>query len=173
MILRAFVGAFACALLVSGCEKSRPNSPAPTNVVRAAQGVPQPRLPTLKLRVSGKEIVAELAIRDRERMTGMMYRESMGEDEGMLFVFEFPHRAAFWMKNTKVPLSAAYIDPEGVIQEIHDLEPGNLASVEARSDRIQYVLEMNRDWFKRNNIAPGALIVTEKGSFAKVFFGRN
>lgn len=101
--------------------------------------------------------------------TGMMFRTNIEEKEGMLFVFPQPHRASFWMMNTMVPLSAAYIDSEGIIQEIHDLTPGDTNSVTAGSENIQYVLETKQGWFKRHNIGVGSAVVSEHGSFSKIF----
>jgi uncharacterized membrane protein (UPF0127 family) len=69
-----------------------------------------------------------------------------------------------------VPLSAAYISPDGTILEIVDLHPHNTNSVEAATDQVQYVLEVNQGWFKRHNIAPGAVIRTERGTLRGTFF---
>ena len=129
----------------------------------------QPKLPTLKLWMGTQEVAAELAIRPVEIMTGMMFRKDMGEYEGMLFVFAQPHRASFYMKNTRVPLSAAYIDPSGVIAEIHDLKPLDESSVPAHTDQVQYVLEMKQGWFKRNNVSTGVVIRTEFGALGDAF----
>ena len=76
------------------------------------------------------------------------------------------------MKNCPHSLSAAYINPDGVIQEIHHLEKNDTNSVVAANDNIQYVLEVNDDWFQRHNISTGTVIRTEKGSLAETFFGR-
>jgi uncharacterized membrane protein (UPF0127 family) len=73
------------------------------------------------------------------------------------------------MKNTYVPLSAAYIDPDGVIQEIHDLQPLDETSVPAATDNIQYVLEVKQGWFKRHNITTGTLVRTQHGELKKTF----
>src|SRR5512138_3390244 len=107
----------------------------------------QPKLTTMRLYIGQKEIIAELARSALEVRTGMMYRTNMEENTGMLFVLPYTQRAAFWMKKCPYPLSAAYIDPEGVIQEIHDLEPHNTNSVIANSDNIRFVLETPRGWF--------------------------
>ena len=115
---------------------------------------------------------AELATEHTQIATGMMYRKEMGTNDGMLFVFARPIQAAFYMRNTIVPLSAAYIDPEGTILEIHDLKPLDETSVEASSDQVQYVLETPQGWFKRNNVAVGALIRTERGTLQEAFFGK-
>jgi uncharacterized membrane protein (UPF0127 family) len=126
----------------------------------------------VKLWLGAEELVTELALTDIQRQTGMMFRTNMPENEGMLFVFPYPHQTGFWMMNTFVPLSAAYIDPEGVIVEIHDLEPHNTNTVMAATDRIQYVLETNRDWFKRHNVAAGSVVKTERGTLPETFFRR-
>jgi uncharacterized protein len=105
-------------------------------------------------------------------MTGMMWRTNMAEMDGMLFVFAQPHRARFWMRNTILPLSCAYIDPEGTILELHDMKPRDESGIPANSDNVQYVLEMNKGWFERHNVTSGMLINTERGSLSKTFFRR-
>ena len=104
-------------------------------------------------------------------MTGMMFRESMEETEGMIFLFARPQQTAFWMKNTKLPLSCAYIDSEGRILELHDLEPFNETSVPSKTADVRFVLEMKPGWFERHNIKVGALIQTEHGPLLSTFFG--
>ena len=168
--------AILTALLLAGCQKPAV-VPASTVTSATNRQLPyldhaQPRLTTIKLWVGPKELETELALTETQIYTGMMWRKEMGENEGMLFVFGGPHRVGFYMKNTTVPLSAGYIDPEGVLQEIHDLEPLNETPVEAASGRIQYVLETPRDWFKKNNIAPGTLIRTDRGTLEEVFMRR-
>lgn len=128
-----------------------------------------PKLPTIKLWLGDQEITAEVALTVTEIATGLMFRTNLADNEGMLFVFGVPHRASFYMKNTYLPLSAAYIDPEGIILEIHDLQPLDETPVEARSDQVQYVLEMRQGWFERHRIGPGALVRTELGSLSEVF----
>ena len=125
----------------------------------------------MKLFIGPKEMTAELALSFQEIRTGMMFRTNMEPNTGMLFALPYSQRAAFWMKNCPYPLSAAYISPDGIIQEIHDLEPYNTNSVVAGSDSIRFVLETPRDWFKQNGIGPGVAIVTEKGPLLKTFFG--
>ena len=124
----------------------------------------------MKLWLGPKEVTAELALSLVEIQTGMMFRKEMGENEGMLFVFPRPHRTAFYMKNTYVPLTCAYIDAEGAIAELHDLEPLNQTPVEARTDNVQYVLEMKRGWFEKNKIGVGTVLRTEHGSLPDTFF---
>jgi uncharacterized protein len=132
----------------------------------------QPKLRTMKLWLGPKEITAELAITETEIATGMMFRDKMAETEGMLFIFGRPHRTSFYMKNTYVPLSCAYIDAEGKIAEIYDLKPLDENPVPARTDQIQYVLEVKQGWFDRNGVRVGMVVRTEHGSLPETFFRR-
>jgi len=158
--------------LTAGCNRT-PADPSPGRADSAPKAsLAQPRLPTMKLWLGAHEIVAELAVRPRERQMGMMHRTNMGTMEGMLFVFEYPSQQGFWMKNTILPLDAAYIDPEGIIQEIHPLEPLNENPVDSQSANIQYVLEMNQGWFSNHNVRVGMEVRTEKGTLRQTFFGR-
>jgi uncharacterized membrane protein (UPF0127 family) len=132
----------------------------------------QAKLPTEELFIGRHQIRAELARTVRQIQTGMMFRTSIGEDEGMLFVFARPYRASFWMKNVTVPLSVAYIDSEGRILEIHPLEPGVEEPVEAASDRVQFVLETARGWFERHEVEVGTVVRTGRGTLRETFVGR-
>ena len=154
-----------------GCENSTV-TPSPAPDAAAAADQPQPKLPTLKLWLGPHEMTAELAITPKEKERGMMFRTNMAEMEGMLFVFPGPHRASFWMKNTVLPLSAAYLDPEGVIVEIRELKRLDETGVTAGSDNIQYVLETTRGWFERNRVGVGTVIRTERGTLRETFFRR-
>lgn len=153
-----------------GCGQPTPPGPGPewtyANEIQAAQ----PRLSTIKVWLGPHELTAEIARTTRERETGMMFRTEIGEDEAMLFVFPQAGQVAFWMKNVPIPLSCAYIDPDGVILELHDLEPYNETPVEARSYRIQYVLETPRGWFDRHGVEPGTVVRTERGSLRETFW---
>jgi uncharacterized protein len=129
----------------------------------------QPRLTTLKVWLGAHELTAEVARTPRERETGMMFRTNIAENEGMLFVFPRPGQVAFWMKNVPIPLSCAYIDPDGVILELHDLEPHNESTVKADSYRIQFVLETARGWFERHGVGTGTVVRTERGTLRETF----
>lgn len=167
-------------LAMAGCGG---NSPAPATETSAAvesdapRVTPEghldralPKLKTMRLYIGAHELVTELCTNNVQRMTGMMFRTNLAENEAMLFVFPWPHRTSFYMKNTRVPLSAAYIDPDGVIREIHDLTPGDLQGKEAQVDNIQYVLETTQGWFRRRQLGPGAVVRTEEGSLPQTFF---
>lgn len=152
----------------AGCKKPvpPPTSAAPIPALPAAA---QPKLQTMKLWLGAEEMDAELALTGVQQQTGMMFRTNLAENAGMLFVLPVPERASFWMMNCPLPLSAAYIDPEGVILEIHDLEPHNTNAVVATSDRIHFVLETSQGWFGRHNVIAGMVVRTERGSLAHIF----
>jgi uncharacterized membrane protein (UPF0127 family) len=114
-------------------------------------------------------MVAELALTGVQQQTGMMFRTNLAENAGMLFVLPAPQRASFWMMNCPLPLSAAYIDPEGVILEVHDLQPQNTNSVVASSERVQFVLETSQGWFGRHNVTTGMVVRTERGTLRDTF----
>jgi len=158
-------------IFLGACEQQPPvvngaKLPADPDGITQAQ----PKLPSIKLFVGAVEMEAEQALTDRQIKTGMMFRKTMGNNEGMIFVFERPKRQGFWMKNCLVPMSAAYIDPQGRINEIVKLEPHNSNSVMSRSFQIQYVLEAPRGWFKENGLGPGVTIMTPKGTLQKTYF---
>jgi uncharacterized membrane protein (UPF0127 family) len=107
-----------------------------------------------------------------EIATGMMFRTNMLENQAMLFVFPNAEPRSFYMLNCTVPLTAAYINPQGVIEEFAKLDPGNTNGVPSRSWNIQYVLELPQGWHERHNISTGAVVRTERGSLRETFFGR-
>jgi len=163
--------AVAAAFINGGCEKSTP--PADSSVLTPAlPTTAQPQLPTMKLWLGAEEINAELARTFSQQQTGMMFRTNMAENAGMLFPLASTQRAAFWMKNCPLPLSVAYIDPEGVIQEIHDLQPQSTNNVISASDNIRFALETPQGWFARHQIKTGTVVRTERGSLMETFFRR-
>jgi len=120
-----------------------------------AQESAQPPLPAVTLGLSGKIITAEVADEPHEQVAGLMFREKLAPDSGMLFIMSAPRRASFWMKNTGLPLSVAYINPSGVIVEIHDLQPRDEKPVPSAFSNIAFALEMEQGWFTKNSILPG------------------
>lgn len=153
-------------------EEAKPVLPSASLPERKPDGQPQPKLPTIKLWLGTKELITEQALTQEQITQGMMFRKEMAEHEGMLFVFGRPHQASFWMRNTLIPLSCAYIDPNGVILEIREMKPLDDTPIEAKSDRVQYVLETPQGWFERNQVHVGAVVRTERGSLAETYFGR-
>jgi uncharacterized membrane protein (UPF0127 family) len=162
----------------AGCKKESPPpaaAPAPAAAPTGELTDPtnaQPKLKTVRLWLGAEELETELALTPMQNHTGMMFRTNMPENTAMLFVFGRPWAASFYMKNTTIPLSCAYIDPEGSIVEINDLKPLDETPVVAASDDVQYVLEVNQGWFQRHKISPGTMIRTEYGSFPDTFFNK-
>lgn len=162
-----------------GCGKPTA-APPPTATTPAIDPVyghlthAQPKLPTVKVWVGSEELSAEIARTDLAIRTGMMYRTNMAENEAMIFVFppEMIGPKSFYMRNCTVPLSAAYITPDGTIAELIELEPGNETGVNSESSNLQFVLEVPQGWFQRHNVKTGMLIRTEKGSLQETFFRR-
>lgn len=111
-------------------------------------------LQTQVLRINQWEITVEIADTQETQEKGLMWRESMAEDHGMLFVYDRDSKKSFWMKNTKIPLSIAYIAADGTIREIYDMEPLSTRIVDSRYS-VRYALEVNQGAFERHGIKTG------------------
>jgi uncharacterized membrane protein (UPF0127 family) len=98
---------------------------------------------------------AEIAETGESHTTGLMFRKQLDENTGMLFVFKDEARRGFWMKNTYIPLSLAYIDSHGVIDKIYNMEPLITSVTYPSVKPCKFALEVNRGWFKKNNITNG------------------
>jgi len=158
---------------VAGCSKPATSAPTPkAETTPEEEKLPthaQAKLQTLKLYIGPEVLDAELALTYDQIRTGMMFRTNIQETDAMLFVFTAPFRVSFWMTNCPESLSAAYIDPDGIIREIHHLEKMDPTSVDAATNNIQYVLEVKDGWFTRHHITTNTLIRTERGSLAQTF----
>lgn len=120
----------------------------------AALDIPQPKLPTIELRAGMHRLATEVARTPAQRQVGMMMRTAMAQHEAMLFVFEEAGVQCFWMKNTLVPLSAAFIEDDGRIVNIADMQPRSEQS-HCSQRPVRYVLEVNQGWFAKKGISPG------------------
>lgn len=167
--LKSIGWVLVAAGLFAGCTKPASSTPPQ---VPAEPRQAQPKLQTMKFWLGAEEMVTELALNQSQWQVGMMFRTNMAENEAMIFVFPAPYRASFWMKNTLLPLSAAYIDPDGVILEIYDLQPHDTNAVWASSGRVQFVLETTQGWFGRHNVSTGVVVRTERGTLAETFLRR-
>ena len=116
---------------------------------------PQMNLPRVKLTAGMHAIDAQVAATPEQRMTGLMFRRDMPQNEGMLFVFEAPSQQCFWMKNTLLPLSIAFVADDGTVVNIAEMKPQSLDS-HCSAQPVRYVLEMNTGWFARKGIKAGA-----------------
>lgn len=121
----------------------------------AAQEGPQLNLRRVELTAGMHRIDAQVAMAPQERQTGLMHRKEMPQHEGMLFVFEEPAQQCFWMKNTLLPLTAAFVDDDGTIVNLADMKPQTLDS-HCSAKPVRYVLEMNQGWFAKRGIQAGA-----------------
>ena len=133
---KTFVGALLALLLAA---------------VAWAQGA----MPVLELNAGFHRIEAEVAANDQNRQLGLMNRREMPQQHGMLFVFPQANTHCMWMRNTLLPLSVAFIDGDGVIINIEDMQPQTEDNHCARKP-ARYALEMNRGWFAQRGIKPGA-----------------
>jgi len=141
----AAIGLSACAAALAAVAFAQPP---------AERVAPNPPLPTVKIQAGLHVIQAEVAADGPTRARGLMMRESLAPNAGMLFVFQEKAGQCFWMKNTLIPLSIAFIDDDGSIVNIRDMQPHSEDS--HCSDRpVRYALEMEQGWFARRGIQAG------------------
>lgn len=119
-----------------------------------AQEGPQLTLQRIKITAGMHQIDTQLALTPIERQIGLMNRPTMPAHEGMLFVFEEPTKQCFWMKNTLLPLTAAFVADDGTIVNLEDMKPQSLNSHCSKKE-VRYVLEMNQGWFTKRGIKAG------------------
>lgn len=119
-----------------------------------AQANPQTELPRVTLSAGMHLIQAQVAQSPEQRAIGLMFRREMPTNEGMLFVFEQPAAQCFWMKNTLLPLTAAFIADDGRIVNLADMKPHSTDS-HCSAQPVRYVLEMHQGWFARRGIQAG------------------
>jgi hypothetical protein len=121
----------------------------------SAVGAQTPQPPTVQLTAGIHLITAEVAAHEAARARGLMFRKSLPTNHGMLFVFERKGVHCMWMRNTLIPLSVAYIEDDGTIVNILDMQPHDERSHCARQP-VRYALEMAQGWFAQKGLAPGA-----------------
>lgn len=134
------------ALLATGCsDEVTPATPAPANT-------------WFPLRVGDQTVQVQLAITTAEMRRGLMHRESLAPDHGMIFLYPRPQRLSFYMRNTSIPLDIGYFTLTGELREIYPMFPFDETSVASRSTNIQFALEMNQGWFAEHGVRPGAML---------------
>jgi uncharacterized membrane protein (UPF0127 family) len=119
-----------------------------------AQGEPQLQLQRTTLSIGMYQISAQLALTPEQRQTGLMFRKEMPQSEGMLFVFEQVAQQCFWMRNTLLPLTAAFVADDGTIVNLADMKPQTTDS-HCSAQPVRYVLEMNQGWFAKKGLKAG------------------
>ena len=126
-------------------------------VVAHAQDEPQLNLRRIKLQAGMRLIDTQLAESPLQRQIGLMFRKEMPLNEGMLFVFESKQTQCFWMKNTLIPLTAAFLDDDGTIVNLQDMAPQTTQS-HCSAKPVRYVLEVNQGFFSRLKMGAGSRI---------------
>lgn len=120
-----------------------------------AQPAPQLQLPRVTITAGMHLIQAQVATTPEQQATGLMHRKDMPSSEGMLFIFERPTRQCFWMKNTLLPLTAAFVADDGTIVNLADMKPQTTDS-HCSTQPVRYVLEMNQGWFAKRGLKAGS-----------------
>ncbi|SFR97553.1 hypothetical protein SAMN05428960_4206 [Mitsuaria sp. PDC51] len=138
--------ALSTALLITALSAAAP---------AMAQQIPQTGLPVVELGAGMHLIHAEVARTDEQRAIGLMARKEMAPNAGMIFVFEQPAQQCFWMRNTLIPLSAAFVADDGTIVNIVEMQPLSDAS-HCSTKPVRYVLEMNKGWFDKRGLKAGS-----------------
>ena len=118
-----------------------------------------PNFQKRKLKIAGRTITVEVADTDERRAHGLMFRESLPKDEGMLFIFDDEHQRSFWMQNTLIPLAIGYFSRDKVLNEVIEMKPAIMGTARPKTypsrKKAMFALEMNTGWFERNKIRPG------------------
>jgi uncharacterized membrane protein (UPF0127 family) len=120
-----------------------------------AQEVPQTQLQRITLSAGIHQIDTQVALTPEQHAVGLMYRKDMPQHEGMLFVFQNPTKQCFWMKNTILPLTAAFVADDGTIVNLEDMKPQTTES-HCSVKPVRFVLEMNQGWFTKKGLKAGA-----------------
>jgi uncharacterized membrane protein (UPF0127 family) len=143
-----FAALCACAVL-PGCDRDRKSAPA-------ANTAPKTVDDHFAIRVGERTVSMQVAASHEEMEQGLMFRQSLGADEGMLFLYERPQQMNFWMHNTEIPLNIGFFDAGGELKETYEMYPRDEKTVSSHSRALQFALEMNPGWFARNGLRPGA-----------------
>ena len=153
IFLAALLGLYASLLLPVSAQTDPADSVGP--------------LAKVTLHIGKASLTTEIAASSAQQERGLMFREKLGDNDGMIFLLPKVTTASFWMKNTLIPLSVAFIDKDGVILEIHDMKPMDETVTRSDSDKVAYALETNLHWFALNGIKPGDKITPPPATLGK------
>ncbi len=158
-----FLGAalFAAMILVLGGAPIASVLAKPSTLTPATPGEPQMDLPKIGLQAGMHRITAQVAATPEQTQTGLMWRREMPTNEGMLFVFQRPSVQCFWMRNTLIPLSIAYIADDGTVVNTLEMKPLDETSRNCSTKPVRYVLEMNQAWFSKRGVKAGSKLTGE------------
>lgn len=148
------LGLVSMTFIFTSCSNNKQDirSEAPP---RPAEQQTESRGNLQRIIVGGTPVWVELAQDDITRTKGLMYRQDMPADQGMLFIFPYPQKLSFWMKNTYLPLDIAFIDQRGIITDIHQMAPLDTVPRYASSVPTIYALEVNQGFFAQHGIETG------------------
>lgn len=132
--------------LFAGCGQSEPAKPVELKTVNDF----------FPIKLGDRTVRLQFAVHMSEMEHGLMDRRDLGRDDGMIFVYAKPQGMSFWMHNTPTALDIGFCDSEGVLREIYQMMPFDETTVKARSDQLQFAIEMNQNWYHDNGVKPGA-----------------
>ncbi|MEX2080783.1 MAG: DUF192 domain-containing protein [Dehalococcoidia bacterium] len=160
--------AIAVFALAAACGDST-DSPGPPSASPGATPTAGPTPPEglVRLELTGEDgagatVDVELVRTPEERRVGLMFRESLPEDRGMLFLFPGDHSTGFWMLDTPLPLDIAYIAADGTVLEVNEGVPFNTTIIQPQGP-YRYTLEVNQGWFERHGLGPKAVVTIPEG----------
>jgi hypothetical protein len=146
---RAAISLAASAFLLLAACGGKDAKPGPAAATKTAEDF-------FPIKIGDRTVRMQIAALPAETQRGLMFRKTLGADEGMLFVFTRPQPLGFYMRNTTIALDIGYLDANGELREIYPLHPLDERTVTSRAQDLQFALEVNQGWFKRNGVAPGA-----------------
>ena len=147
-MFRLLIAFLLLGLELGSTERTAEANSAPSDI----------RFPVRTISIGTKTMSVEIASTANQRKRGLMYRPHMDQDKGMIFLMPKIGAVSFWMKDTLIPLSLAYLNANGEIVEMENKKPFDTRITHTHSEEIAYVLEVNEDWFARNNIGIGTSI---------------
>lgn len=147
------------ALMLNAAGIFEPHLAHATTIDSGASTSGKPIFKKRKIRIADRIVRVEIADTDERRAYGLMFREKLPQDEGMLFIFDEEEQRSFWMHNTLIPLSIGYFSRDKVLNEILDMQPAVLGASRPKTypsrKKAMFALEMNIGWYQRNKIRPG------------------
>jgi len=148
-LARPFV--LASLLFLVACGGKDANKPSESVALKSIED----RFP---IKVGDHTVQMQIAATRDEMQKGLMFRKSMGQDEGMLFIYDKPQQMNFWMHDTEIPLNIGYFDANGELKETYEMYAHDEKTVSSHSQQLQFALEMNQGWYPQSGVKPGAKI---------------
>lgn len=145
----------SCALMINACRNEKPQTSRQTSSRNDTTQADKRDSRLQRLTIAGEPLFVETAQTDAERERGLMFREHLPADQGMLFVFPISQIQSFWMRNTFIPLDIAFINSEGVIVDVQHMKPVDESILYTSRAPALYALEVNAGWFAQHNIQIG------------------